>query len=452
MASRCSGAADRRVPTDHGTLTLLGHQIAGWRFVFYVNLPMGLIALFMIMMRMPQFIHKASGRIDYLGALLFVAGFVPFLLALSWAGGSYGWGSARVLGAFAFSAVVLAGFVYAELGNPDALIPMGLFRIKVFSIASSAALLINMAFMGTVVFLPLYMQVVQGVNATQSGWSTLPLLGGLILTSVLAGFLSSRTGRYKPFILFGFVSVGLGVMALTQIGPDTSTLDLSWRMFIVGIGLGPCQSQFNLAIQNAVPVNRVGVATSASQFFRQIGATVGVAVFGTFLTSNLGIELPKHLPQIPGASAAKIDMGEAQSQAMNPNRIHDQVKDRIDAQYRTLEDAAHGDAAALGAVEANSQIPDSLKQRFQKAQTDPAEREGLAKLLPTIRAALDHQVDPLVAKITRGTKEAFSVSVTQMFKGSLPFILAGLLVALFLPEIPLRARRTGDEPKIDAAA
>jgi hypothetical protein len=358
----------------------------------------------------------------------------PFLLALTW-GNSFGWLSGHVLGAFAAALTAFAIFFLVELGNPDALMPLALFRNKIFSIANSAAFLVSMAFMGVISFLPLYMQVVRGVGATKSGLSILPLLVGLMATSVLSGFLASKTGRYKPFILGGYVFVMIGLVLLARIGPDTSTLDLGWRMFIMGVGIGPTQSLFNLAIQNAVPAEQIATATSTSQFFRQIGSTVGVTVFGTMLTGNLLVELPKQLPAVPGMTVRKIDMGEAQSQAMNPNRIHDRIAQAFEDQYGLFDRAYHGDPTAVASVLDNPAVPEGMKTKLRTGDTANADQT-----LKAIRQALDRRLPDMVAKVERGTKVAFSNSITAMFKNSWAIVFLGIVIVLFLPEVPLRTR------------
>jgi len=435
--------------TDLGTVHILGFEFAGWRGVFYVNLPIGLLALFMIIVKMPDLGRRVPGRVDYLGAIFFMAAVTPFLLGLTW-GNSYGWLSVRVLSAFAAAVAALGAFFAVEIGNPDALMPLGLFRNKVFAVANSAAFLVSMAFMGVISFLPLYMQVVRGISATNSGLSVLPLLGGLMATSILSGFLASKTGRYKPFILGGYVMVLVGIVLLSRIGPDTTIPDLGWRMFIMGVGIGPTQSLFNLAIQNAVQPSQIAVATSTSQFFRQIGSTVGVTIFGTMLTGSLLVELPKQLPAVPGMAVGKVDMGEAQSQAMNPNRIHDRIAQAFDDQYALFDKAYHGDKAAVDAVLANPAVPDGMKTKLRNGDTANAEQT-----LKGIRQALDHRLPDLVAKVERGTKVAFSNAITSMFKNSWAIVALGILIVIFLPEIPLRAKAKpgeGDEAPMVAAA
>jgi EmrB/QacA subfamily drug resistance transporter len=277
--------------TDHGTVTLAGHEIAGWRWVFYLNLPVGLIALFMVIAKMPKLSHAAKGTIDYLGAALIVAACVPLLLALTFGGQKYSWDSAVVLGLFAMFIVCTVLFVMVERRVKDPIIHMELFANKVFTWANLAGFFSSMSFLSVVAFLPLFMQLGQGVQATTSGLSTLPLMIGLILAATVAGRLVTKTGRYKPFMLTGMTVLLIGTFLLSQMSHHTTRFDLGWRMAILGLGLGPLQSLYGVAIQNAVPLNRIGVVTSANQFFRQIGSTVGVAIFGTLLTQSLNAKL-----------------------------------------------------------------------------------------------------------------------------------------------------------------
>ncbi len=277
--------------TDHGTVTVGGHLIAGWRWVFYLNLPMGLIALFMVIAKMPKLSHAAKGSIDYLGAVLIVAACVPLLLALTFGGQKYAWDSPVVVGLLAMFLVCTVIFVLVEKRLEDPIIHMELFQNRVFTWANIAGFFSSMSFLSVVAFLPLFMQLGQGVQATTSGLSTMPLMLGLIASATISGRLVTRTGRYKPFMLFGMSVLLVATFLMSQMTHQTTRLDLGWRMAILGIGLGPLQSLYGVAIQNAVPLNRIGVVTSANMFFRQIGSTVGVAIFGTLLTNNLNSKL-----------------------------------------------------------------------------------------------------------------------------------------------------------------
>jgi len=307
--------------TDHGTVMIAGHVIAGWRWVFYLNLPLGVVALFMVIAKMPKLSHAAKGSIDYLGAALIVAACVPLLLALTFGGQKYAWNSPVVLGLLGIFAICTMLFVLVEKRVVDPIIHMELFANKVFTWANLAGFFSSMSFLSVVAFLPLFMQLGQGLKATTSGLSTLPLMIGLILAATIAGRLVTKTGRYKPFMLAGMLTVLIGTVLLSQMTQQTSRLDLAWRMALLGLGLGPLQSLYGVAVQNAVPLNRIGVVTSANQFFRQIGSTVGVAMFGTLLTTSLNAKL---LAWSAGAGLPPLDLSKLRSLAVDA-QVHSGV-------------------------------------------------------------------------------------------------------------------------------
>ncbi|WP_027481144.1 MDR family MFS transporter [Deinococcus pimensis] len=425
--------------TDHGSVHMLGAFIEGWRWVFYVNLPLGLVALFMIVAKMPRLTHRASGKIDFPGAALIITTTIPLLLALTWGGTTYPWDSARILGLFGVSAVSLALLLLVERRNRDAIIPLGLFRNPTFTVANLASFVINMAFIGIVMFLPFFMQTVQGVSATNSGLSMLPLMAGLILASIVSGNLVAKTGKYKPFLVGAPIVLMVGVFLLTRITVDTTRLDLGWRMFIVGLGLGPAMSLFNIAIQNAVPMNQMGIATSSAQFFRQIGTTIGAAVFGTLLINNLQSELPKYLPHVAGMenAAKNINLGEMRASSGNTD-TGKQIHEAFDRQYAQIERAFDGDAAATKALLANPQLPAELKKTLQgggiRAQVHQGlvqEASGVAQALaageagrqallknPATPAALKTQLQALPAQAL-ATPQAAQVTAQRFSQGIL---------------------------------
>lgn len=374
--------------TDHGTFMLAGHEVAGWRWVFYVNLPLGLLALFMIMYRMPVLRHGAGGRIDYLGAVLVVLTAATLLLGLTLGGTSYPWDSPHIIGLFAVGGVSLVIFLWIETHATHPILPLHLFRVHAFRVAALASFVMSTAFLGVVMFMPLYMQVVQGINATQSGFALFPLMGGLIVSSIVCGRLVTRTGRYKPFMIAGGVVLIGGVIALTGIGPDTTSLDLAWRLAITGVGLGPAQTLFSLVIQNSAPPTEIGVATSMGQFSRQMGATVGVAIFGTFLTHGLTEELPKHVPMLPGASEQRLDLAHAQSQAMNADMVRTRVDSALEERFAVIERAYHEDAAAVAEIVGDPQIPEQLKAALRDGGVHGRIHRQLVQRADTVESEL----------------------------------------------------------------
>lgn len=368
--------------TDFATVTLFGHEIAGWRWVFYANVPLGFLALFMIAAKTPKLNHGTRGKIDFAGAILLLLVFIPFLLALTWGGSKYPWSSPTLLAMFGLSLVSLVVFIMVEARTPDAVMPLSLFRSKVFVITNLSGFVIGMAFLGVVMFMPLFMQVVLGVNATNSGFSMFPLMAGLMVGSIVSGRLVSKSGHYKPYMVGGAAILVLGVYLLSGINPDTSLADLSWRMVVIGLGLGPSQSLVNLIVQAAFPMSQIGVATSSTQFFRQIGNTVGVAVFGTLLTLNLTAELPKQVPMLALAGGASFSLSQAQTSVMDPG---------------------------------------ALRERVASAMVNRP----------------DADIDRVVTTLETGLRLAFSNAITAMFSASLWIILIGFLITLFIPVIPL---------------
>ncbi len=273
--------------TQLGTLHLGDIAIQGWRWIFYINLPLSVLSLFMIAVKMPPLTHRIPGKIDWIGAALIVITFVPLLLALSWGGRDYAWNSPRILELLGLSVVSLVAFIGVEAYAPHPILSLRLFRNRTFTTANLSSFIVFIAFMGVVTFLPLYMQLGLGAAPTASGIAMLPLMLGLILSSTASGFLVNKTGRFKGVLVSGLVIMSMGVVLLVIAPEGASLWDISWRVLVMGIGLGPTQSLYGLAVQNAVSPREIGVATSTSQFFRQIGSTMGVAIFGTVLTNNL---------------------------------------------------------------------------------------------------------------------------------------------------------------------
>jgi EmrB/QacA subfamily drug resistance transporter len=267
----------------------------GWQFVFFFNLPIGAIVFFLVWRNLPLY-HLAGDRprIDYVGAALFTAALVPILVGLTNKQRAE-WADPVVGGLIGLGAVILVVFVLWEARAGEPIVPLDLFRNRSFTVSVTAFFLASFGFFATVVFLPRWFQVVDGSSATVSGYQMLPLLGGLIISAVTAGQVVSRTGRYR-LLLFGALSVmAIGLFMLSQLRVDTPIPVLWAWMFVTGIGVGPTFAVFTLVVQNNVPVERIGTATSNLTFFQQVGGTVGLAVTGTIFATSLAEQLPGQL-------------------------------------------------------------------------------------------------------------------------------------------------------------
>lgn len=274
----------------------------GWRWVFFVNVPVAVLAFVFILRYLPA---KARGKvapIDYLGSALLVAGIVPLLLALTWGGVDYPWGSPLIISLLALSSGALLAFVGWQFRAPDPILAPRLFRNLTFNVANVAGFLSTTALFGAVIYLPLFVQGVQGGSAAASGFALTPLMGGLVVSSALAGLRVSRTGRYKTLILLGTLTMIAALYLLSTMGTATPTYKVAAYMVLLGIGLGPTNSLFVLAVQNAFSPRDLGTVTSANQFFRQIGGTLGIAVFGAVVTLSLNsafVPPPASLAGVP---------------------------------------------------------------------------------------------------------------------------------------------------------
>ena len=294
--------------TDHGSADIAGMHIAGWRWCFYINLPTSVIALAMITLKMPNLGHTGGGKIDWFGAIFVVLSIGALMLALTF-GNDDGWTSPTVIGLFAFALVTGIMFLFIERAVKEPILPLSLFSIRAFTTTTIASFVISMAFMGTIVYLPLYLQLGLGIQATNSGMLLLPLMAGLILSATLSGRFVTKTGKYKSMMMGGAIMQFLGIFLMSQLGANAEQWDVIWRLFIIGVGLGPSQSLFNMVSQSAAPIRQIGVATSTSMFLRQCGGMIGVSIFGAMLMAKMSESLTTQFPGI------KVDLGEMQKMA-----------------------------------------------------------------------------------------------------------------------------------------
>ena len=373
-----------------GVATIIGPLLGGWltdnvgwRWVFYVNLPVGIVAVAFAAFALPSHIAHRKHRIDYFGATLLVAASVPLLLGLSWGGTEYPWGSWEIVGLFVFSFAMWLAFFWREWRASEPILNPRLFQNRIFTVSSLASAIQSAAMFGTIMFLPLFVQGVLGKSATNSGLILTPLMLGAIVTSIGAGQLLSRTGKYKILVICGYIFVATGALLMSRMGVDTTWTTLARNMVVMGMGLGVAMSAFTVIVQNQYPTNRLGEVTGGLQFFRQIGSTVGLAIFGTVMNnrfhSALAAEMPAQLKQAMGGDAAgKLD---------NPQVL-------ISPEARSALQASFDKFGAQG------------QQLFEAFMT-------------AVRQALD-------------------TAISDLFLGAFFLSLIGLVVVFFLREVPLR--------------
>jgi EmrB/QacA subfamily drug resistance transporter len=296
-----------------------------WRWVFYVNLPVGAVALLVVHAVLRSSAERRSHRIDVEGALALTVGAGVLTLALTWGGTQYPWGSEEVVGLLAVGLVAVPVFLLVERRALEPILPPGLFRNGVFNASSAISFLVGMPMFGALVYLPLYLQVVHEESPTQSGLRLLPLMGGVLTASVLCGRAISRIGRYRAFPIVGTGVMAAGMWLLSRLDATTGYGFLAAATLVLGVGIGLVMPVLVLCVQNAVHPRDLGAATSASMFFRSIGGSFGVAVFGAIFANRLGYWLPRELPKTAGLqsgdAAALLHSTPARMRAL-PTAVH----------------------------------------------------------------------------------------------------------------------------------
>ena len=303
-----------------------------WRWCFYINVPFGVVtfAVVTVVLRLPKPTVKA--RLDILGALLLAAASTCLVLLTSWGGTEYAWGSRVILGLGAGAVAAAVLFLVAERFAPEPLIPLRLFRDAVFNVTALVGLVIGVALFGAASYLPTFLQMVDGASATESGLLMLPMMGGIVGASIVSGQLISHTGRYKIYPILGSALSILGMWLLSRLEVDTSRLQYSLWMAVLGAGIGLVMPVLVLAVQNSVRPADLGTATSANNYFRQIGGSVGAAVFGTLFADRLTDALRDRLPTRAGA-------GLPDPESITPQLVHALPPALRDSYIRAYADA-----------------------------------------------------------------------------------------------------------------
>jgi EmrB/QacA subfamily drug resistance transporter len=370
--------------------------ITGWRWVFLVNVPIGAVALLVVTRTLHLTHTRLDHRIDWRGAAALAFGLIPLLIVAE-QGREWGWGSASALLCFAIGAVGLALFVWQERRmGVEAILPLGLFRIRTVGVASSASVLIGIAMFGGLALIPLYLQIVNGSTPTEAGLQLLPLVLGIMIGSVSSGQVISRTGRYRSFPVIGTALLATSLFLFSFTEFDTPLWQTMIVMVAFGLGLGFNFQPLTLAVQNAVPPQQIGVATSTATFTRQIGGTIGTALFLTVLFSTVGDRI---------ADAFRTTVGTPQFQ--------EALRDPANAEFaRQLAGAQGGGSAAVGSgVLEDSSFLTTLDPRLAK---------------------------PFLVGFSEAMDVAFVIGAVVM--------VAGFFVMLLLPEVELRSGSAGTGP------
>ena len=288
-----------------------------WRWIFYINIPIGIVALVVTSAVLKLPFRRQSHRIDFLGAGLMTVGVSAALLVTVWGGTQYPWGSSLIIGVGLVSAVFIGAFIVWEHFAAEPILPPSLFRIGVFRTASTVSFLLSMVMFGAIIYLPLYLQLVDGVSPTVSGLLMVPLMLGLLVSSIVSGQIVTRTGIYKPMPIVGSAMVIIGMWLLSNLGLHTSHLTMSLYVIVLGAGMGMTMQIMILATQNAVPSDSIGTGTAAVTFFRSLGGAFGSSLFGAIFIAGLSHWIPV---LVPGAAAAGIHVHG--NFAMSPAELH----------------------------------------------------------------------------------------------------------------------------------
>ncbi len=379
--------------------------VTGWRWVFLVNVPIGIAALAVVARTLHLHHEPRDSRIDWWGAAALVVGLVP-LLTVAEQGRDWGWTSGRSVGCYVVGVLGLLAFVAVEKAmGDDALIPLRIFSIRAAAVTVVASVIIGAAMFGGVTVLPQYMQIVHGASPMTSGFMMLPMVAGIMIAAASSGLITSRTGRIRIFPIIGSAFTAVGLLLLSRVTADTSTLLVMAFMFVFGYGLGNTMQPLTVIVQNAVPPREIGVATSAATFFRQIGGTLGVAVFLSILFNNLGEDIATEL-------AAAVRTPAWQAAASDP---------------------------AVLAEPANKAVVDAV--------ADPGASSGLLDQVQNDSSVINRMADVFAHPFQAG----FAHSMDTVFLAAGVVSVVAFLVLLLMPKVELRGQSASAARAAEAA-
>jgi EmrB/QacA subfamily drug resistance transporter len=408
-----------------------------WRWIFYVNLPLGVVALAALIFWLPPNISvrtatqrgwAAIRRIDWLGSATASGATICLLLGLSWGGSQlYAWNSPQVIGTLVGAGVLYAVFIPIELfGAKDPILPLDLFRNRIFTVGALLALLTGAALFSVALYLPLFIQAVLGDTATSSGAVITPLTLALAVMAALMGFLISRVGRYQFVAIIGTLVLSGGLYLLTTLTASTALLTVTAFMIVVGIGLGMIQPVMTLSVQNAIPRARLGVGTGAVTYLRSTGSTVGLGVLGAVEYSTFSAEFARRLP----AAAKNLP-----AKAIDPNVLQ-QLLQSPDAQKNALSSAIHAAVAQAlpqAVAHATAQVPPG-------PQHDAIVKQITQQVTVQVTAMVTQQVTTLFNQVLEAARQALVVGIHNTFIVGVIVAAMMVVLSLFLTDVPLQRR------------
>jgi EmrB/QacA subfamily drug resistance transporter len=376
-------------PTIGGFLT----DSLSWHWVFFINVPFGILVIALFLKFFPNLKPDSSQHsIDYQGVALLILTVIPALLAFSWAGATYAWASPQIIGMFVFSVVMLGLFIHCERRSREPIIPLSLFKNRIVTVSVIVTFLTSVGMFGGITFVPLFFQGVLGASATRSGNFLIPMTLGIVFGSFVSGQLLSRTGgHYRIQAIVGTAIMCFGLFLLSRINADASYAMVITNTVITGIGLGTTFPLFTIAVQNAVPNNMLGVATSSTTFFRSIGGSVGLAILGSAMNNRFSVELLKSVPE--------------------------NIKSTAPPEF--LSSLTHN-PQALVSTQAQAQLQNSLNQM------------GL-------------QGSGILEQLLGGLRQALASSISQVFLIAMVIVLLAFIGSFFMKELPLRKHDLGPE-------
>ncbi|HEX8733651.1 MAG TPA: MDR family MFS transporter [Ktedonobacterales bacterium] len=450
-----------------GLASVIGPALGGWitdntswRWVFYVNVPTGILALILLFFFLPSNISVrsvASGksglaRVDWLGAFTSASATVLLLLGLTWGGATYPWQSWQVIGSLAAAGVLFITFIFVETKVSDPILPLDLFKNQIFTASSLLALFVGMLLFGVVIYLPIYLQGVLGIKATNSGLEITPLVLSMAAAAGLIGFVIARIGRYQFAAILGALVVVGGVYLLSTMGVSTQQQTVVLFMVVIGVGLGLLQPVLTLAVQNAIPLSRLGAGTGAVTYLRTLGSALGTAIIGSIVTNASETYLNPRLANIQGGAQLAAAARQAEGTLTNTQAIQPLLTDqniRHDALVH-MQQAATAQATHAAVAQATAQVPPTTPN-YAEVIADIT-----AKVTAQVQATVPGQVKQLFDQVLTVGKDALAHGIHVAFLDSL--VIGGLiiLVTFFLKDVPLITRQVsmaeGAEPLIPEMA